>query len=215
MAIGNLEAESSVSSAGGRFIDEWPSRISVAVERVETPCYVSAWKRVAAAVSRLASIDTSVPLKLWLSFKTHPLVPLAARWLQAGRGVEVVSESELLTVRSLGATPDQILVNGVAKQCWLPRHPILGLRVHFDSPSELDALLPIAVANQWRVGIRCHVPGECDARETGVARRGRLSSAVETRFSQGHCAVVWFDDREVPVVARERAAEPVGSRVGN
>lgn len=165
MNIASLGTESSVVSAGGQLIDEWASRISGAIERVGTPCYVSAWKPVAAAVSRLSSIESAVPLRLWLSFKTHPLMPLAAAWLESGRGVEVVSETELLTVLTLGATPDQILTNGVGKHTWLGRYLIHRLRVHFDSPGELDALLPTALANQWRVGIRCHVPGECDTRE--------------------------------------------------
>jgi diaminopimelate decarboxylase len=115
--------------------------------------------------ARLEALETSVPLKLWLSFKTHPVMPLAWAWFQSGRGVEVVSETELVSVLNLGVPPDHILVNGVAKHAWLGRYRQPGLRVHFDSLVEAEALLPIAGANRWKVGIRCHVPGEADARD--------------------------------------------------
>ncbi|MCU1383041.1 MAG: lysA 2 [Acidobacteria bacterium] len=106
-----------------------------------------------------------MPVRSWLSFKTHPLEALAARWLRAGRGIEVVSERELAVVRGLGAGVDQLLVNGVGKQAWLPRQSVPRLRVHFDSPRELDALLPLALEHDWRVGIRLQAPDECDLRE--------------------------------------------------
>jgi diaminopimelate decarboxylase len=86
-------------------------------------------------------------------------------WIQAGRGVEVVSETELRAARALGCSSDQLLVNGVAKHSWLRRHEIEGLRVHFDSPGEVDALLPVALRSGWRVGVRVHAPDERDARD--------------------------------------------------
>ena len=104
-------------------------------------------------------------MRSWLSFKTHPLEALAVRWLRDGRGVEVVSERELVTLRDLGADVDQVLVNGVGKQSWLPRRSMPGLRVHFDSPRELDALLPLALEHGWRVGVRLQAPDERDLRE--------------------------------------------------
>jgi ornithine decarboxylase len=104
-------------------------------------------------------------VRSWLSFKTHPLDMLAREWLLSGRGVEIVSEKELLTVLALGAGVDQVLVNGVAKHAWLRRQAIPRLRVHFDSANELAALLPAAVEQQWRVGVRVHAPDECDARD--------------------------------------------------
>lgn len=144
--------------------EAWRARVATAVERVGTPCYVSAWTPVAAAIDQLDTLCTAVPVRSWLSFKTHPLPRLASGWLRSGRGLEVVSEGELVVARRLGASANQILVNGVAKQTWLPRHPINRLRVHFDSLTELHALLPLALQHDWRVGVRCHVPGECDAR---------------------------------------------------
>jgi diaminopimelate decarboxylase len=144
---------------------DWRRRASDAVVHVGTPCYVAAWQPVGRALTRIEEIEGRVPLRSWLSFKTHPLPALALEWLRTGRGIEVVSESELLTVMRLGCSADRLLVNGVAKQAWLRRHPIHGLRVHFDSLGEIAALASLAVACGWRVGVRCHVPDECDRRE--------------------------------------------------
>jgi diaminopimelate decarboxylase len=105
------------------------------------------------------------PVRSWLSFKTHPVRQLAAEWIRSGRGVEVVSEAELVAVRALGCPVPQLLINGVGKHTWMHRYVILGARVHFDSLREAEALLPIARAQGWRVGLRCHVPTERDARE--------------------------------------------------
>jgi diaminopimelate decarboxylase len=104
-------------------------------------------------------------VRSWLSFKTHPLEALARRWLRDGRGVEVVSEREFVSLREIGASPDQLLLNGVGKHTWLPRQSIPGLRVHFDSPRELEALLPLALAHHWRVGVRIQAPDERDLRD--------------------------------------------------
>jgi diaminopimelate decarboxylase len=86
-------------------------------------------------------------------------------WVASGRGVEVVSESELSLLLECGVPVDRLLVNGVAKHRWLPSHPVRRLRVHFDSLLELDTMLPMAVTCAWRVGVRCHVPDEADARD--------------------------------------------------
>jgi diaminopimelate decarboxylase len=37
--------------------------------------------------------------------------------------------------------------------------------VHFDSTREVDALLPVVVERDWRVGVRLHAPGERDRRD--------------------------------------------------
>jgi diaminopimelate decarboxylase len=137
----------------------------MAIGKVGTPCYVGAWAPVQAAVERIEAIAADVPIRSWLSFKTHPLPALAAGWSRSGRGVEVVSESELVTILRLRCPIDDILVNGVAKHAWLHRHPLPRLRVHFDSLREIDALLKQSLACGWRAGIRCHAPDECDARD--------------------------------------------------
>jgi diaminopimelate decarboxylase len=156
-----------------------------AVEHAGTPCYVSAWTPIAAALERLDRIPSPVPVRSWLSFKTHPLAALAGEWLRAGRGVEVVSERELVTVLTLDPPIDQLLVNGVAKHTWLPRHHLPGLRVHFDSVNEIEALLPQAIDEHWRVGIRVQVLDERDSREPifrcqfGLSRREAVAALYE------------------------------------
>jgi diaminopimelate decarboxylase len=105
-------------------------------------------------------------VRSWLSYKTHPLPRLLEWWIADGRGVEVVSETEFTTAWRLGCRADQVLVNGPAKHAWLGRYPIPRLRVHFDSPRELMALLPLALSCQWRVGVRIHAPDEHDARDS-------------------------------------------------
>jgi diaminopimelate decarboxylase len=115
------------------------------------------------------------PVRSWLSFKTHPVSQLAQAWLQSGRGVEVVSEAEFVTARRLGCAASQLLVNGVAKHMWLGKHSTASLRVHFDSQTEIAALLPSALRDGWQVGIRCHVPAERDAHDARFGGQFGLS----------------------------------------
>jgi diaminopimelate decarboxylase len=153
------------SVVGERIEDgaRWLDVARRAADLAGTPCYVTRAAPIRAAVECLERADGDV--RSWLSYKTHPLPRLAEWWIAGGRGVEVVSETELTTVSGLGCTPDQILVNGPAKHAWLGRHPVPRLRVHFDSPAELAALLPLALDCQWRVGVRLHAPDERDARD--------------------------------------------------
>jgi diaminopimelate decarboxylase len=53
--------------------------------------------------------------------------------------------------------------------------------VHFDSLLELEALLPIALDQEWRVGVRLQAPDECDRRDPGFRGQFGLShrEAVE------------------------------------
>jgi diaminopimelate decarboxylase len=144
----------------------WRDVLATAAERYGTPCYVTRWRPIARALEAFARLASSgVRVRPWLSFKTHPVLPLLGQWLERGLGVEVVSECEFVTARTAGAAADCLLVNGVAKHAWLPRHHVRGLRVHFDSISELHGLLVQAQEERWRVGIRCHAPDECDARD--------------------------------------------------
>jgi diaminopimelate decarboxylase len=144
---------------------DWRRLVDQAVSATGTPCYVAAFSPVALARDRIGALASSVPLRSWLSFKTHPLPALAVDWINSGGGVEVVSESELNTIVKLGCPVDQLLVNGVAKHAWLCRYNLHGLRVHFDSLAEIDAVLDTALAFEWRVGVRCHVPDEGDTRD--------------------------------------------------
>ena len=143
--------------------ERWTDAARRAVACFETPFYLNRTRPIQAALDQLERGDPGV--RSWLSYKTHPLPRLLAWWVAGGRGVEVVSEREFTTARSLGCTPDQLLVNGPAKHAWLGRHPIPRLRVHFDSLAELRALLPLALSCNWRVGVRVHAPDERDARD--------------------------------------------------
>jgi diaminopimelate decarboxylase len=67
-------------------------------------------------------------------------------------------------------------VNGVAKHAWLERYHVPGLRVHFDSIHETTSLIPSAIRQGWRVGLRCHVPAERDARDRRFSGQFGLSA---------------------------------------
>lgn len=159
--------------------EEWRTLIIGAADRFGTPCYLARWGPVADAVTSLehAFGDGPIRIRSWYSLKTHPVLPIAREWLKTGRGVEVVSEFELVAARQLGAPVDQLLVNGVAKHAWLGRHPVRGLRVHFDSPHEVRDLLPTALSAGWRVGVRCHAPGERDARDARYGGQFGMTAA--------------------------------------
>ena len=143
----------------------WHDIIARALQVERTPLYVFAWDRVADAMQELDCQNTSLPTRHWLSLKTQPLMPLLDAWRATGRGVEVVSEYELLAARAQGFTSEQILVNGVAKHHWLARHTETGMRVHFDSIAEIGALKQIAARDRWKVGLRVHVSQEHDPDE--------------------------------------------------
>jgi diaminopimelate decarboxylase len=145
--------------------DTWGTLAERAAATFGTPCYLSRWSPVARMAQDQERRFEQIPVRSWLSFKTHPVRQLAAEWLRSGRGVEVVSEAELVAIRALGCPARQLLINGVAKHTWMPRHEIPEARVHIDSMCESDALLPLAAAQGWRVGLRCHVPAEHDARD--------------------------------------------------
>jgi ornithine decarboxylase len=155
----------------------WRDLVGRAVEAVGTPCYVASWQPVQRALDGLQHLNGTVATRSWLSFKTQPLPHLAVDWIRSGRGIEVVSESELATACRIGCPIDQLLVNGVAKHAWLHRHALRRLRVQFDSLREIDALLEAAIALEWRVGIRCHVPLETDARDPAFGGQFGMSSA--------------------------------------
>lgn len=144
---------------------DWRSVAKEAAERFGTPCYVSAWQPVCDALARLQAVQGKLPVRHWLSLKTHPVAPLLRTWRETGRGVEVVSDFELRAALAEGFPASRILVNGVAKHAWLGRHAIEGLRVHFDSMAEIEELSDLAHRCRWRVGLRCHVSPECDTDE--------------------------------------------------
>jgi len=200
-------------------VTEWMVRVRRAVERVGTPCYVTAWAPMAAALARLDTLPSPLPIRSWFSFKTHPLLALARQWLASGRGVEVVSERELLAVLALNPPVDQLLVNGVAKHSWLQRHRLPRLRVHFDSVNEIDALLPNALEERWRVGVRVQVPDEKDAREPafrgqfGLSRREAVAALFELADAGADVQSLHFHlgQHQYQTGAYERAVDYVAS----
>jgi len=123
-----------------------------------TPFYLFAPEPVAACLTELESLDFGLPVTHWYSCKTQPLPPMLKWWHAQGRPVEVVSEFEFLAARAAGL--NRILVNGPAKHRWLPRHSTNGQLVHFDSPHELAALLPLAKKQQWQTGLRIRTQQE-------------------------------------------------------
>jgi diaminopimelate decarboxylase len=127
-----------------------------------TPVYLFAWEPVADQLRELSLALTGLPVKSWYSFKTCPLPILLDQWRRVGHAVEVVSEFELQAAIRIGFLPKQILVNGVAKHTWLPRHRIEGLRVNFDSVTEIRALDTIACDLGWSVGLRFHPHAQRD-----------------------------------------------------
>jgi diaminopimelate decarboxylase len=136
-----------------------------AASKFGTPLYLSRWRPVLDKVADVERRLASTPVRSWLSFKTHPVLPLAAAWSRTGRGIEVTSEYEMAAVASAGCRAEQLLVNGVAKHSWMRALPHEGLRVHFDSVREADVLLETAARQRWRIGLRCHVPAERDRTE--------------------------------------------------
>lgn len=143
----------------------WSEIVLQAISEYDTPFYISAWDPVCSALEELKILEVRLPIRHWLSFKTHPVAPLIRAWRELGYGVEVVSEYELLAAIKEGFSPELILVNGITKHNWLSRHPIKGIRVHFDSLHEVDKLVSQAISYDWRVGIRCHVTEEYDPDE--------------------------------------------------
>jgi diaminopimelate decarboxylase len=147
----------------------WRRLVRQALRKSPTPLYLFSAEPAAKALTELDVIDEAlpVPVRHWLSCKTQPVPPLLRWWRRQGRGIEVVSEFEFLAARHEGYAPDQILINGPAKQRWLPRYPVENLRVNFDSMAEMRALLPQARKSHWSVGVRCQTREEFDPENPG------------------------------------------------
>lgn len=140
----------------------WRALVTPQVARHAAPFYLFSVVPIEHALTELDRHFSRLPVRHWLSFKTQPLRPLVQWWRRQGRGIEVVSEFELLAALQEGFPPERILVNGPAKHHWLPRHPVRGLRVNFDSLTEMRALLPVARQLGWSLGARVHTGEEFD-----------------------------------------------------
>lgn len=134
--------------------------------------------------SAIESRKSKIGFRHWLSCKTQPVAPLLRWWRQQSRPIEVVSEFELRAALAEGFAPENILVNGPAKHHWLSQFgapisksgrfkknqhaesefgaPLRNLSVNFDSPAELDVLLPLAKRLNWRCGVRINTMEEFD-----------------------------------------------------
>ena len=156
----------------------WDDIVDRALQIEHTPLYVFSWPHVEQALQELmrANADSGgPPVRHWLSFKSQPLPELVRFWRATGYGLEVVSEFELLAAQAEGFGADQIVVNGVAKHAWLEPHSQPGLHVHFDSLEEIKALCGVALADQWRIGLRVHVSQEHDPDDPGFGAQFGLS----------------------------------------
>jgi diaminopimelate decarboxylase len=143
----------------------WADVVQAALSQHSTPFYLSAWAPVEAGLEELSRVQGVLPIRNWLSFKTHPVAPLIRRWRDIGLGVEVVSEFEFLAAVKEEFDPSAILINGVAKHTWLSRNYVRGSWLHFDSLAEVEALKTQAYNFGWNVGLRCHVSEEYDPDE--------------------------------------------------
>jgi diaminopimelate decarboxylase len=141
----------------------WQSRVRACLTHgARTPFYLFGSQPVADAIAELDTLRFGRPVCHWLSCKTQPVAPLLRWWHGLGRPIEVVSEFEFRAALAEGFAPADILVNGPAKQQWLPLVSTPGLRVNFDSLRELAALLPLARRQRWRTGLRLATREEFD-----------------------------------------------------
>lgn len=127
-----------------------------------TPFYLFSPRPVEEQLGKLEALDFGRPATHWYSTKTQPLAPQLRWWRDRGGPAEVVSAAELRLARACGFPTDRILVNGPAKHHWLPALAEPGMRVDFDSPAELAALLPLARRQRWRTGLRLLTGAEFD-----------------------------------------------------
>ncbi len=144
----------------------WEGIVHDAVSRYSTPMYICSWLPVESAIQELQILQPGIPIRHWLSLKTHPVAPMVRKWKSIGFGIEVVTEYEFLAARREGFDGKKILVNGTAKHTWLSKHDTNDIIVNFDSLTEIDNLIGSAKTNNWQVGFRIHVEVECDPDET-------------------------------------------------
>jgi diaminopimelate decarboxylase len=163
----------------------WAGVVQEALSKHSAPLYLSAWAPVKAALEDLNRTKGVLPIRNWLSFKTHPVAPLLRHWRDLGLGVEVVSEFEFLAALREGFVPSSILVNGVAKHDWLLRNPVRDCWVHFDSLAEIEALKNHVKGQGWKVGLRCHVSEEYDPDEPQFSGQfGMIGDEFKTAVSR-------------------------------
>lgn len=145
---------------------DWIDLARLALDEFGTPFYLFSYPPVEERVAKLekaieqAKVATAV--QQLLSLKTLPVPHLIQEWCKRGRGVEVVSETELSAALRAGVPNTHIVVNGVGKHHWLDAYTETGLTVNFDSLSEVRSLLPWAIERGWRLGLRVAVSPQID-----------------------------------------------------
>ena len=141
--------------------DKWIELTKTALKDFSTPFYLFSYPPVEERVTQLEraikKAGIRIPVHHLLSVKTLPIPHLVKEWHRSGRGVEVVSASELSTALGTGVDGPHIVVNGVGKHHWLTAFAEPGLTVNFDSISEVRSLLRQAIHLRWRLGIRVAV----------------------------------------------------------
>ena len=140
----------------------WRGLVKALLREGSTPFYVFSVAPVRQALAELDAHFGQLTVRHWLSCKTQPLRPLLQWWRREGRPIEVVSEFEFRAALAEGFAPENILINGPAKQRWLPSVARRGLRVHFDSPAEAKQLAPLAQRLGWSCGVRLLTREEFD-----------------------------------------------------
>jgi diaminopimelate decarboxylase len=140
----------------------WRSLVKPLLGRHPTPFYLFSITPIRQALDELNSHFGHLPVRHWLSCKTQPLRPLLQWWQRQERGIEVVSEFELLAALKEGFPAQRILINGPAKHHWLARHAVPGLSVNLDSAAEARVLVPLAKKLDWTVGLRLQTSQEFD-----------------------------------------------------
>ncbi len=155
----------------------WRPLVRAAAARHATPFYLFSSVPIAGALRELDTAFAGLPVRHWLSTKTQPLRPLLQWWRRERGDIEVVSEFELQAALAEGYAPEHILVNGPAKHHWLPRHAHRGLRVNFDSPTEVRALTSLAKRLDWSVGLRFLTAQEFDPEVAGAPTQFGLAPA--------------------------------------
>lgn len=134
-----------------------------------TPFYVFASEPLRERVAELEALDFGRPVTHWLSCKTQPAPPLLKWWRAQGRPIEVVSEFEFRSAIDAGFDVSKILINGPAKHRWLPTVAMHGMRVNFDSATELESLMPTAKRLAWSCGLRICTREEFDPEHSAFA----------------------------------------------
>ena len=168
-------------------VSDWRMLANLASDVAGTPCYVMSEPFFRVALAKLRALESSVRLRHWVSLKTQPVARLLHVTNSLGLGVDVVSEYELLGAVSAGVPTSRILVNGIGKHRWLVRHHFRDLSVHFDSIAEVRELAVLAKAMNWRVGLRCAIPGFAEAGDCleslGEDQFGMTREELQSAFS--------------------------------